>query len=45
MDKQIQNETSPYVIATLLMAKEIGTNVSDTTLALLRLDTEAGRNA
>ncbi len=43
--EQIQNETSPYAIATLLMAKELGTEVSESTLMLLRLDTEEGRNA
>ena len=43
--ERIKNETSPYAIATLLMAEEVGTKVSESTLILLRLDTEEGRNA
>ena len=43
--EQIQNETSPYAIATLLMAEERGIEVPESALMLLRLDTEEGRNA
>ena len=40
VQEKLKNETNPYVISTLLMADEAGIEVSDVTLALLKMDEE-----
>ncbi len=41
--ERIKNETNPMVIATLLMSDEIGVEVSESTIELLKLPEEVDR--